>query len=782
MNGLLASLRVLDLGGADSDGVGRLFADLGADVLKIEPPGGSAARRVLPSVTGTSIAFAVQNANKRSAVLDPAVGADRERLVELAGTADILVDSAGGTAAFGTSCAALAERFSRLVALSVTDFGTTGPHASWRATDPVLYALSTALSRTGPTSGKPVIPPNGVASATAAGQAAWAALAAYYHRLRSGRGDYIDFSRFEAVVQSLDPPFGSEGQAAVGLKRSTELWRGRPRNQNIYPIFGCKDGYVRICLLSARQWRGMRAWLGEPEEFADAKYDTIAARYAASRELNAVIAELFAPQTMDALVAEGQARGVPIAAVLSPVEALTSEHFPAVGALTDAELAPAVRVAVPVGSFVVDGHHAGFQRPAPLTGADESAWVTARSAPVTTEDTTLPQRPFDGLRILDLGVIVAGGELGRLFADLGAEVIKIESAAYPDGLRQTPPGQVMSRSWALTHRNESSLGLDLRHPSGAEIFGRLVADADAVFANFKPGTLASLGFSHERLRELNPRIVLAESSAFGATGPWSARMGYGPLVRATTGVTRLWSSEDARSEGSFFDATTIFPDHVVARITAIGALAAIIHRERAGTGAHVHISQAEAAVNQLATAYVAEAARATQLPVADDTAVHAVYPCAGDDEWCVISLRSDDEHAALAAAIGIDDLPRDHADLIAAVSQWTGTQDKSTVADLLQRAGVPAAPMNRAGDVLADPQVTFRKLFTDMAHPLFDAPMPSETGPAPYTNIPPAEVRPAPMPGQHTREICHKVLALDTAEIDRLITEGVLFTHHRRPS
>ena len=99
-------------------------------------------------------------------------------------------------------------------------------------------------------------------------------------------------------------------------------------------------------------------------------------------------------------------------------------------------------------------------------------------------------------------------------------------------------------------------------PEGAEIFARLVADADAVFANFKPGTLASLGFSYERLRELNPRIVLAESSAFGATGPWSAQMGYGPLVRATTGVTRLWTSET--DEPGFYDATTVFPDHVVA--------------------------------------------------------------------------------------------------------------------------------------------------------------------------------------------------------------------------
>ena len=284
--GLLDSLRVLDLGGAESDLVSRLFADLGADVLKIEPPAGSPARHALPNVAGASIPFALHNANKRSAVLDPDSSADRDRLIELAGTADIVVDGGNRAAAFGTSCAALAERFGHLVALSVTDFGTAGPYASWHATDPVLYAMSTALSRTGPTSGTPVLPPLGVASATAAVQAAWAALAAYYHRLRCSTGEYIDFSRFEAVLQSLDPPFGSEGQAAVGLKRSGELWRGRPRNQQIYPIFPCTDGYVRICLLSPRQWRGMRAWLGEPERFADPKFDTIAARYAASRELN----------------------------------------------------------------------------------------------------------------------------------------------------------------------------------------------------------------------------------------------------------------------------------------------------------------------------------------------------------------------------------------------------------------------------------------------------------------------------------------------------------------
>jgi crotonobetainyl-CoA:carnitine CoA-transferase CaiB-like acyl-CoA transferase len=782
---LLASTRVLDLGGPESDAVGRIFADLGADVLKIEPPGGSGSRHAVPAVADTSIAFAIQNANKRCAVLDPHEDADRQRLIELAGAADIVIDSGrtGVAAAFGTSCAALGGRFGHLVALSVTEFGTAGPYATWQATDSVLYAMSTALSRTGPTSGTPVLPPDGVATATAAAQAAWAALAAYYRRLRCGQGDFIDFSRFEGVLQALDPPYGSEGQAAVGMKRTSELWRGRPRNQQIYPIFACKDGHVRICLLSARQWRGMFAWLGEPEQFADPKFDSISARYAASRELNAAITEFFSSQTKDALVTEGQARGVPVAAVLTPSQALASEHFRTVGALAAAQIAPGLSVDVPAGPFVIDGRHGGFT-PAPPAGSDEPLWLS-RSSAAATQSTDSVQRPFDGLRILDLGVIVAGGELGRQFADLGAEVIKVESASYPDGLRQTAPGMTMSRSWALTHRNESSLGLDLRHPDGAALFRRLVADADAVFANFKPGTLASLGFSYQTLREINPRIVLAESSAFGASGPWSARMGYGPLVRATTGVTWLWRSQDAmsggRSPSRFFDATTVFPDHVVGRIAAIAALAALVRRDRIGAGAHVHVSQAEAAVNQLATTYVTEACRTAQLPVAEDPAVHAVCPCEGDDEWCVISMRSPADRAALASVLMRDELPSGRAEFIAAVSEWTAARGKAHVTDALQRAGVPAAPMNRAIDILTDPQVSFRRLYRDMFHPLFDAAMPSETGPAPYTNIPQAELRPAPMPGEQTREVCRTVLGLTAEETGRLIADGVLFESHRRP-
>ncbi len=789
---LLTSLRVLDLCDDDGDAVTRILADLGADVLKVEPPGGSPSRTKRPTLRGTAVRFALHNANKRSAVLDPSDGDDRDRLIDLAGNADIVVDSGlpGRADSYGTSCEELADQFPHLVTLSVTDFGRTGPRAAWRATDPVLYALSGALSRSGPTTGTPVSPPDGIASATAAVQAAWSALVAYYNRLRCGRGDYIDFSRFEAVVMALDPPFGAHGQAAAGIRRP-DRWRGRPKNQDAYPIYACRDGHVRLCVMSPRQWHGLRRWLGEPEELQDPKYDVIAARFAAWPQIGRLVQRMFADQTMKALVAEGQSHGVPISAVLDPTQILASDHFQAVGAVADAELVPGVCATIPTGYYSVNGRHIGFRIPAPLAGQDDPQWDTERATPATPAKSG--PRPFDGLRIIDLGVIVAGGELSRLFGDLGAEVIKVESADYPDGLRQARIGEPMSESFAWTHRNNLAFGVNLRSTAGKQVFSRLVADADAVFANFKPGTLAALGIPYDTLKSLNPRIVLAESSAFGDRGPWSNRLGYGPLVRATAGVSKLWTDphpqpDDSGSRHRFYDATTVFPDHVVGRITAIGALAALIHRDRTGAGTRVHVSQAEAVVNQLDTRYVTDAARADDgAEWEDDTSVHAAVPCAGDDEWCAISIRTDDDWRSASVVFGLAELADDprfvtgearlahRSELVAQVSTWTRDRTPQEVADALQSAGVPAGQMNRPPDILEDRQLCERKLFSDMSHPLFDHPLPAETGPAPFRHIPPAPQRPAPLPGQHTREICHKVLGMSSEETDQLIHDGVLF-------
>ena len=341
-----------------------------------------------------SLPFALRNANKRSVVLDCHDDGDRSRFFDLVAGADIVIDSGipGQSAEFGASCAGLADRYDQLVAMSITDFGTAGPRASWTASDPVLFALSSVLSRSGPPGGAPVLPPDGIASATAAAQAAWAVLVAHYQRLRSGRGDYVDFSRYEGVLQALDPPFGSHGQAAAA-RGINNARRDRPMGQDSYPIFSCRDGWVRICILAPRQWRAMRAWLGEPDQFQDRQYETIAGRAAAFDQIGAAITALFGPRNMAELVASGTERGVPIAAVLTPQEVLCADHFHATGAWTTAELAGTGTLTIPDGCVVIDGHRAGIRWLAAAAGTSKPDWL---ADPVTVAAKPGGDRPLSG--------------------------------------------------------------------------------------------------------------------------------------------------------------------------------------------------------------------------------------------------------------------------------------------------------------------------------------------------------------------------------------------------
>src|SRR5690606_12119652 len=174
----------------------------------------------------------------------------------------------------------------------------------------------------------------------------------------------------------------------------------------------------------------------------------------------------------------------------------------------------------------------------------------------------------------DLGVIVAGAELGRILADQGAEVIKVENRAFPDGGRQSDTPTAVSFSTGQGHRNKVSVGINLRSPEGIELFKRLAAESDVILSNFKPGTMESLGIGYEVISKVNPRIVMADSSALGSSGPLARSMGYGPLVRASAGLTALWSYPDR--PGSFCDGITIVPDHFTARVSAIGILAQLV--------------------------------------------------------------------------------------------------------------------------------------------------------------------------------------------------------------
>ena len=486
-----------------------------------------------------------------------------------------------------------------LVVLSITDFGLTGPYRDWVATDWTLLAMGGVLSRSGLPGREPLMPPGDMALQVTAMQATWAALVAYWNRLESGRGDHIDFSLYEATAQAIDPAMGTVGTAQVAGYAET---RDRPA-PGPYPIFRCRDGHVRVVLLAPRQWHAMRAWLGEPEDLQDPELETIRGRALASDRVHAAFEQHFRERDKHELTLEGQARGVPIAPVLTPADVLAAEHFRARGAIARTELARGIMADAPTGFAEIDGCRVRSARRAPELGEhdDELFAEPARGPDVIGADAGRPRRPLEGLRVLDFGVIVLGAEVARLFCDQGAEVIKIESRAFPDGARVSPV------HFAIGHRGSRGLGVNLRTSEGVDVIKRLVARSDVVLANFKPGTLDKLGLGAPVLREINPGIVVVNSSAVGATGPWSTWMGYGPLVRCVSGLTSLWRYPE--DDGGFSDSTTIHPDHYAARVTAITALAALIGRRRSGRGAEIATSQAEAILMQIGGLLVEESLR-----------------------------------------------------------------------------------------------------------------------------------------------------------------------------
>jgi crotonobetainyl-CoA:carnitine CoA-transferase CaiB-like acyl-CoA transferase len=777
-------MRVIDLAEENGEMCGRYLADLGAEVIRVEPPGGSTSRLREPRYEGIGLAFAARNAGKRGLTLDLERPEGQARLRDLLATAELLLEShrPGRLAELGLDLAGLLEEFPHLVVLSITDFGQTGPRREWVATDWVHLAMGAVLARSGRPGEPPLMPPGALGVESAVIQAAWAGLAAYWNRLHTGRGDHIDLSIHEGVLQVVDPAFGTGGTAGAG-SRWYDLPEGRPDVAHYYPVFPSSDGHVRMAVLAPRQWRGLRAWLGEPEEFQDRKYDLVHERFGAADRLYPLIGKLFASGRSQDLVDEGQRRGVPLAPVLDPAQVLRAEHYAERGAIGDVEIAPGLTARLPTGFVEIDGVRSGVRAPAPALGEADDA-LPAKPPVAASANTSGKRLPLAGVRVLDLGVIVQGAEAGRMFADLGAEVIKVENRAFPDQGR-VAAGTQMNASFAWGNHSKLSLGLNLREAEGVALFKRFVAESDVVLSNFKPGTMESLGLGYDVLREINPRLVMGSSSAVGSSGVWKTWMGYGPLVRAAAGLTSLWRT--SRTATIHSDAATVYPDHLAARVTAVAVLAGLIAARRTGRGCHVESSQAEVILTAFSDRFLEESLLPGSFGPEGNLgrrgAPWGVYPCAGEDQWCVVTVRDDEDWQHLCATLNLPPDPglatqrqrferRDAVERL--VGDWTRTRSPIEVAELLQSAGVPAGPMVRPADLARDPHLAARRFWTTLPQPGLTAPLPTEARPFRSSGIPDLPPRPAPFHGEHTRRLCVDILGMSQAAIDALVAAGIL--------
>ncbi|MGE0216252.1 CoA transferase [Mycolicibacterium sp.] len=763
----LSGVRILDLSAGPMTAVGRLFADLGAQVTAVRLRGVTGADTVGPHLGTVPVGTMINRHDIPAVELDPSSPEGRAEFADLLADAEILIENTRpGTVAE----AALAVRDIRaqhpaLVILSISDFGRDTEYRTWQATGPVLHALSSELSRSGIPGREPLIPPADLPYQVAAAQAAVMTLSVYLDRLRSGEGDLIDFSVLDGAMQTLDPPFGSAGSASAGIAVSAQQRDWNAEKQR-YPIIACKDGHVRICILSKRQWHGMFALMGKPEEFADPSYDKLGKRFRSPHLLEAIQC-FFADKTRAELETRCQAHGVPATAVLTLAEALNAEHFTARGFFRDAELAPGVVAPIPVGVTEIDGHRAST-----LTAPATSSPRPSTAPLLAGRDRKGQGLPLEGIRVLDLGVIVVGADTARLFGDLGADVVKVEHSAHMDGLRIGRP-TAMTQPFAAGHRNKRSIGIDLRLEEGRELAHRLVAQSDVVLTNYKPGVAEALGMDYATLRRINPHIVVVDSSAFGPTGPWAKRLGYGPLVRAAVGFTNLWTYPGEAD--TFCDTVTVYPDHVAARIGTLSALALLLRRERTGEGGAASISQAEVMLSHLAADIAADALRRAGHTGAD-TAVPAgpwgLFPAAGEDRWVAITVRDDAERRALAGVVGHP--AEQPAALDEAVRAWTAQRSHLDAMADLQAAGVPAGAVLHAHEIPGWGYYERRRAFREELHPYGTEPFMMENVQIHCDHVPDPPLGQAPLLGEQTAEIAAELLGLDADAIAALLARGVL--------
>jgi formyl-CoA transferase len=393
--------------------------------------------------------------------------------------------------------------------------------------------------------------------------------------------------------------------------------------------------------------------------------------------------------------------------------------------------------------------------------------------------------PLADLVVIELGTLIAGPFCGQILADFGAEVIKLEDPGTGDPMRQwgrsLPKG--LSPWWPVIGRGKKSVTLNLRDPQGQGIARDLIAGADILIENFRPGTLEKWGLAYDQLSALNPRLIMARVSGFGQTGPYARRAGYGLIGEAMGGLRAITGEADrppARAGVSIGDS-------LAATHAAMGVLMALHVREKTGRGQVIDASIYESVLAMMEnlvteydiTGYIRERSGAILPGIAPSN----VYPTS--DGMILIGGNGDTVFARLCEAMGepaLKDEPRyrDHAsrgvnqtELDERISAWTRTRTLAELLALLEAHGVPCGRVYRAPDMLEDPQYAARESLVTVDHPVFGKirmqnafPRLSET---------PGEVRwPGPALGEHTQAVLREKLGLGADRIAALKAAGIV--------
>ncbi|MDV8001301.1 CaiB/BaiF CoA-transferase family protein [Rhodococcus sp. IEGM 1408] len=396
--------------------------------------------------------------------------------------------------------------------------------------------------------------------------------------------------------------------------------------------------------------------------------------------------------------------------------------------------------------------------------------------------------PLDGIVVLELGTLIAGPFAGRLLGDMGARVIKIEDPGRPDPLRTWGQGERDGRRhfWTVHARNKESVTLDLRSDDGAGLFLDLVARADVVVENFRPGTLEKWGLGPDRLHEINPGLVIGRVSGYGQTGPQSARAGYASVAEGVSGLRHLNGFPDRPPPRLALS----LGDTLGGMFAAQGILAALLSRATTGRGQVVDVALTEACL-AVQESVIPDYDAAGVIRGPSGTRLEGIAPSnlyqSSDGVWVIIAANQDTVFRRLCGAMGRPELahdPRfvDHSarganqdEIDGIIADWAGQRPAEEIRSVLDAAGVVVGPVNTVADVMVDEQFLARGMLVPHTVPgVHDTVL--GPGVVPVLDTTPGSVRRggAPEPGWDNRAVYSDLLGLDDERLADLTARGVI--------
>ncbi|MFH1087569.1 MAG: CoA transferase [Chloroflexota bacterium] len=739
--------RVLDLSDIKGLLCGRVLAALGGDVIRVERPG---------AVRGKEPGRCCRDdeVGKPGVALDVESFRGRESLVRLVRLSDVLIESypPGYLGRLGLGYADLRQANPRIVMASITGFGQDGPWKDNPTCDLVSAALGGQMYLSGAGDTPPLKPFGLQAHNLASLYTVSGVLLALSQRRATGAGQLIDISIHECVASCLDHAlvrYFHDG--TVAGRTGSRHW------DDGFDIFPCRDGDVFLSLFLG--WDTLLELMdseGRAADLKDARWQDSAERHRHIEHVVDIISKWTAGHSASEIAELGQMMRLPWAKVARVEDVLSGPQLAARGFFA------------PAGGGVSDGGPSYPRLPwlstGPAKGAVEPALPVAEALRTSAV--------LEGVRVLDFSRVLAGPFATRMLADFGAEVVKV---GYPGQVEEEVRGRSYYDAW---NRNKRSVFVDLNLSEGREIIRRLVRMSDVVVENFSPRVMANWGLDYAGLSAVRPGIVFLSLSAFGHTGPYRDRVGFGGTIQAASGLTYLSGLPDRRPLGLGF----ALADHVAGLFGVIALLAALESRRSVGRGQFLDLSQYEAMLALLGSEVLGTLDCAETFPRGNccrTASPYGAYRCRGGDRWCALAVFTGAEWESLCRVVNaswcgdgrfasLQGRLENASELDRLVESWTVGRGAGEAMTQLQSVGVSAGIVQSTADLAGDPQLRAREFFVSVGGTTMDA------NPVRLSSAAARCFRPAPRPGEHTSDVLQGLLGLSAGEVARYRKRGVI--------